>query len=149
MRRISIVFAALAISLVLAGAAGAYGGGSSHDTWQITMSFNCNNGSFCGDDLGGFWGWVEFDRWSDGSITGDAELTGCGHSVGGGGPGGGAGHSRVDATEVHIGPSTPDDPNYPGGQTFYVDHNTVKNVGRFPGTFVDDPDFLGDSGILV
>lgn len=55
----------------------------------------------------------------------------------------------MDATEAHIGPSTPDDPNFPSGQTFYVDHNTVKNVGRFPGTFVDDPDFLGDSGILV
>jgi hypothetical protein len=28
--------------------------------------------------LGGFWGWIEFDQWSNGSITGDAELTGCG-----------------------------------------------------------------------
>jgi hypothetical protein len=148
LRRVSLALVALVIPLVLAGTAGAYGGGSSHDTWQIGLSFNCNNPSFCGNDLGGFWGWVEFDRWSDGSITGDAQLTGCGHSVGGGGPGSaGAGHSDVDATEVHLGPATPDDPNFPGGQTFYVDHNVVKNVGRFPGTFVDDPDFLGDSGI--
>jgi hypothetical protein len=146
MRRFFVPLAAVAAALALAGTAGAYGGGSTHDTWQIGLSFNCNNPSFCGNDLGGFWGWVEFDRAADGTITGDAQLTGCGHSVGGGGPGAGAGHSDVDATAVHLGPATADDPN-PGGQTFYVDHNVVTNTGRFPGTFVDDPDFLGDSGI--
>jgi hypothetical protein len=147
MRRVSLVLVALATSLVLAGTAGAYGGGSSHDTWQIGLSYNCNNPSFCGNDVGGFWGWVEFDRWSDGSITGDAELAGCSHSVGGGGPGAGAGHIRLDASEVQLGPSTPDDPNYPSGQTFYVDHNTATYTGRFSGTMTDDPDFLGDTGI--
>jgi hypothetical protein len=41
----------------------------------------------CGaDGLGGFWGWVEFDRsTTTGAITGDAQLTGCGHFRGGGG----------------------------------------------------------------
>lgn len=147
MRRLSVALGVLVAALALTASAGAYGGGSGHDTWQVALSFNCNNRSFCGNDLGGFWGWAEFDRWSDGSITGDAELTGCGHSVGGGGPGAGAGHSKVDILAAHLGPATPDDPNYPGGMTFYVDHNTVTNVGRFPGSFVDDPDFMGDSGI--
>ena len=55
----------------------------------------CYVPDFCGDELGGFWGWVEFDRWADGSITGDGEFAGCSHTVGGGGPGSaGAGHSR-------------------------------------------------------
>ena len=137
MRRVSLLLVALAIPLVLAATAGAYGGGSSHDTWQIGLSFNCNNPSYCGNDLGGFWGWVEFDRWSDGSITGDAELTGCGHSVGGGGPGSaGAGHLHLDATAAHI-----------AGGNFFVDHNEVTYTGRFSGSATDDPDFLGDTGI--
>src|SRR5262245_33214917 len=91
MRRLIVLVAALAATAALAAglasSAGAYGGGSSHDTWQVAQSFNCDNPSFCGDDLGGFWGWVEFDRYADGSITGDGEFAGCGHSVGGGGPG--------------------------------------------------------------
>ncbi len=33
----------------------------------------------CASNLGGFWGWVEFDR----NNTGDAELTGCSHFQGG------------------------------------------------------------------
>jgi hypothetical protein len=147
MRRLALRFAALVAALAFSASAGAYGGGASHDTWQIGLSFNCNNPDFCGNELGGFWGWVEFDRWSDGSITGDAELAGCGHSVGGGGPGSaGAGHISLDATSVHLGPAGPDDPN-PGGQVFYIDHNVATFTGRFGGTVVDDPDFLGDSGI--
>jgi hypothetical protein len=150
MRRIAVVLAALSMALVLSASAGAYGGGSSHDTWQVGLSFNCNNPSFCGNDLDGFWGWVEFDRASDGTITGDAQLTGCGHSVGGGGPGSpGAGHADVDATAVHIGPSGPDDPNFPSGQVFYIDHNVVTFTGRGGGTVSDDADFLGDTGIPV
>ena len=55
------------------------------------ISDNCNNLSFCGTDgLGGGWEWVEFDCFADGSITGDAQTTGCGHFRGGGGGGGGA-----------------------------------------------------------
>jgi hypothetical protein len=138
------LIATAALAAGSASSAGAYGGGASHDTWQIGPSF-------CGNDLGGFWGWVEFDRAADGSITGDAQLTGCGHSVGGGGPGSaGAGHADVDATSVRIGPSQPDDPNYPSGQVFYVDSNVVKFTGRgTPTTVTNDPDFLGDTGIPV
>jgi hypothetical protein len=141
LRRSVLLVAALAAAAVLAvgfaSPARAYGGGAGHDTWQVGISGNCNNPSFCGDELGGFWGWVEFDRFADGSITGDAQLTGCGHFLGGGG--GGAGHADIDITSAHIGLAGPDDPN-PGGLVFYVDSNVVNGVPN-------DPDFLGDSGI--
>lgn len=146
---LAVAVAAVAITAALfAGSAGAYGGGAGHDVWQVGLSVNCNNPSsiYCLDEngdvsLGGFWGWAEFDRWSDGSITGDAQFAGCGHTVGGGGPGfAGAGHADVDITRAHIGPAQPDDPNYPDGSVFYVDSNVVNGVA-------DDPEFLGDSGI--
>jgi|GEM_PF-1591203 len=141
LRRSILLAATSATAAVLAvgvsSPAFAYGGGAGHDTWQIGMSGNCNNLSFCGaDGLGGFWGWVEFDRFADGSITGDAQLTGCGHFRGGGG--GGAFHADVDITAAHLGPAQPGDPT--SGLVFYVDHNVVNGVP-------DDPDFLGDSGI--
>jgi hypothetical protein len=145
LRRSVLLLAGLAVAAVLAvgtaSPAGAYGGGARHDMWQVGISGNCNNPSFCGaDGLGGFWGWVEFDRFADGTITGDAQLTGCGHFLGG--AGGGAFHADADITSAHIGASQPQDPNYPNGQVFYVDHNVVNGV-------TDDPDFLGDSGIPV
>ena len=149
MRHWLVVLAALGAAVALAAgfasSAGAYGGGATHDTWQIGISSNCN-GPACGGGGGGFWGWVEFDRFSDGTITGDAQLTGCGHSGPGGGPhSAGAGHYDVDATSVHIGPALPGDPNYDSdpalnGETFYVDSNVVNGV-------TDDPQFLGDTGI--
>lgn len=86
--------------------------------------------------LGDFWGWVEFDRSADGAITGDAQVTGCAHFLGGGG-GGGASHSDVDILSA---PSQPDDPNYPNGQVFYVDSNVINGVPN-------DPEGLGDAGI--
>lgn len=143
LRRSVLLVASLAASATLAvgfaSPAGAYGGGASHDMWQVGISDNCNNPSFCGaDGLGGGWGWIEFDRFADGTITGDAQVTGCGHFRGGGG----AFHADVDITSAHIGPSQPQDANYPGGQVFYVDHNVVNGV-------TDDPDFLGDTGIPV
>ena len=146
-----LMLAALAGIASLAGglstSAKGYGGGAAHDMWQVGLSFNCNNAAFCEDGLGGFWGWAEFDRFSDGSITGDAEFAGCGHTTRGGGPGeAGAGHSSVDITAAHIGPGGPDDP--PGVNVFYIDHNVV--TSSFQGqtvTKVDDPEFLGDSGI--
>jgi hypothetical protein len=132
---------------LLVAPAHAYGGGARHDTWQAGVSFNCNNPDFCGTDLGGFWGWVEFDRWGDGSITGDGEFAGCGHTTGGGGPGqAGAGHISVDITAAHIGAGGADDP--PGVDVFYIDHNVVTTT--FAGhsvTVVDDPEFMDDSGI--
>ena len=137
-----VAMLALAVLAATATPAGAYGGGAKHDMWQIGISGNCNNPSFCGEELGGFWGWVEFDRFADGTITGDAQVTGCFHLPGGaGGGGGGAQHADVDITSAHIGPAGPEDPN-PGGQVFYIDANVVNGV-------TNDPDFLGDSGIPV
>jgi hypothetical protein len=141
MRRLLALAAAVVAALALSiSPANAYGGGASHDMWQIGISGNCNNPSFCGDELGGFWGWVEFDRFADGTITGDAKIAGCFHLPGGGG--GGAEFADVDITSAHTGPAQPEDPNYPGGQVFYVDSNVVNGV-------TNDPEFLGDSGIPV
>ena len=67
---------AILCAAVFAASAGAYGGGATHDTWQVAVSSNCNSPSLCGGGFGGFWGWVEFDRFGDGTITGDGELTG-------------------------------------------------------------------------
>lgn len=150
MRRLIVLVAALAAAAALAAgfasSAGAYGGGAGHDMWQIGVSFNCNNASYCGSDLGGFWGWAEFDRFADGSITGDAEFAGCGHSTGGNNGNTGAGHISVDITAAHIGPGGPDDP--PGVSVFYIDHNVVTSTFRgHTETVVDDPEFLGDSGM--
>ncbi len=145
MRRTILMVAALAAAAALAAgfasSAGAYGGGASHDMWQIGISGNCNNPSFCGDELGGFWGWVEFDRFADGTITGDAQETGCGHFLGGGGSFG-AEHADVDITSAHLGPPQPDDVNFgtPGAQVFYIDSNVVNGEPNVS-------DFLGDSGI--
>jgi len=110
MRRLLVVLAALGFASALAtgfaSPAGAYGGGAGHDMWQVGISFNCNNPSVCGDQLGGFWGWAEFDR-AVSQTWGDAQLTGCGHTIGGiGGPGGaGAGHFAVDIHSWYIGPN--------------------------------------------
>jgi len=112
MRRWFLLLAALVAAAALMGglasSAGAYGGGAGHEMWQIGISMNCTNPTpgFC-DDFGGtsgFWGWGEFDR--AGTLTwGDADLTGCGHTVGGiGGPGGaGAGHTAIDIHSWYIG----------------------------------------------
>jgi hypothetical protein len=83
-------------------------------------------------------------------MWGDAQLTGCGHTTGGGGPGlAGAGHLSLDITAWHLGPAQPQDPN-PGGQEFYIDDYSVTFNGHgSPQTFTSGqvPDFLGDSGV--
>jgi hypothetical protein len=129
MRRLSLLLVTLiAFSVVIAASAspaGAYGGGASHDMWQIGISFNCTNPTpgFCDDfgGTGGFWGWGEFDR--AGSQTwGNAQLTGCGHTVGGiGGPGGaGAGHFSIAVHSWYIG----------SNGNFWVTSETATNVGH-------------------
>jgi len=127
MRRMMVLVAALiaaaAVSAGFATSAGAYGGGATHDTWQIGLSFNCDSPTICAGQEGGFWGWVEFDRWSDGSITGDLKGAGCGHTTGGGGAG--AGPTDVDIYAAHIDPDSGD---------FVIDS-------------ASDPSFEGDSGI--
>ena len=91
-----------AAAMAMSGAAPA-SAATSHQEWQVGFSFNCDNVSFCGaDGTGGFWGWYAF--YSDG--TGDATLTGCGHTVGGGGAG--AGHENVDIEAWHVDPGSGD-----------------------------------------
>jgi hypothetical protein len=149
MRRVFVMVVGLLAAVLVAGMsatpAAAYGGGASHDMWQVGLSFNCNNPDFCGSDLGGFWGWAEFDR-AGATTWGDASFAGCGHSIGGGG--GGAGGVQLEIVSWHLGAAGPDDPNYPGGQVFYIDENEVTFIGHGnPVTVVNDPEFLGDSGI--
>src|SRR5262249_39542640 len=66
---------AAVLAMGVASPAGAYGGGARHDMWQVGISGNCNNPSFCGaDGLGGLLGWVEVHRFAHGSITRDSHL---------------------------------------------------------------------------
>lgn len=134
---VAVVAAAAAIAAGFATSAWAYGGGATHNTWQIAISSNCDNPSLSLDPTGapsegGFWGWVEFDQWSNGSIAGDAELTFCGHTTGGGGAG--AGHESIDISAAHLDPLTGDfvidvasDPGFEGdtGVAFTPGHDTA------------------------
>jgi len=122
MRRWFLMLAALgaaaALTAAFASSASAYGGGASHDMWQIGLSSNCNNRDFCSaDELGGFWGWAEFDRSADGTQTwGDAQFTFCFH--------GGAGHESVEIESWTIAPGSA------GPQTFYVTSGEVTTTFR-------------------
>jgi hypothetical protein len=136
-----VLYAACAAAILgasgLVGPPGAqaYGGGADHDMWQIGVSGNCNNPSFCGDELGGLWCWLEFDR-AGTSTWGDAKLIDCGHFLrGGGSPE--TEIADVDITAWHIGPAQPGDLTYPGGQVFYIDGNVVNGKTNLP-------DYLGD-----
>ena len=67
--------------------------GGNVQLYQVTASFNCNNPSFCGNNLGGFWAWAVFNQ--DGTF--DAELTGCSHLADSHAPGlQGAQHFHAD-----------------------------------------------------
>src|SRR5207247_8544308 len=72
---VAALAAAVALAAGFASSAGAYGGGASHDTWQVGISGNCDNPSFCTNDQGqlalrGFWAWVYCNLFATGSITG-------------------------------------------------------------------------------
>ena len=49
---VAALAAAVALAAGFASSAGAYGGGASHDTWQVGISGNCDNPSFCTNDQG-------------------------------------------------------------------------------------------------
>jgi hypothetical protein len=93
--------------------------------WQIGLSANCNNPSICGDETGGFWGWVEFDQ----NGQGDATLSGCGHLVAAG-PAhvAGASYFSLDITNWTIGPGSA------GLNTFIVLSGTETFKGKYTGT---------------
>jgi hypothetical protein len=106
---ILVTMTALAAGVLAAPQAGAYG---SLALWQIGISANCDNPNVCGaDQLGGFWGWVEFDS----DNTGDAAFAGCGHLQGRQLPGSsGAFGQRIDITGWTIAPGSA------GPSTFFV-----------------------------
>ena len=105
MKRKSFLITVLAAAVAVSVAVGVAAGPAKADygplaEYQVAISMNCNNPSFCGPDLGGFWGWAVFN--TDG--TADAQLTDCGHLVGGsGGGGGGAEHFSADVESWFIG----------------------------------------------
>jgi hypothetical protein len=109
----SLIVALLgSVTLVLTAAtASAYGRDGKMDVYQVGISFNCNNRDFCSpEELGGFWGWVEFDHNpATGANTGDAQLEGCSH-----GEFKGAVHISIEITDWHIAPGSA------GPQTFFA-----------------------------
>jgi hypothetical protein len=115
---VTVLAAAVAVSVTVGVAAGpAKADYGPLAEYQVAISMNCNNPSFCGSDLGGFWGWAVFN--TDG--TADAELTGCGHLAGGpGGGGGGAEHFSADVDSWYIGQNG----------NFWVDDETDTYVGH-------------------
>jgi hypothetical protein len=141
MRRVLLLVVPLAVAASIGAAtpaANAYGGGATHDMWQVGLSGNCNNPSVCGDELGGFWGWAEFDR-AGTQTWGDAELAFCGHQVGGGGPfSAGAGHGSIEIESWTI------EPGSAGPQTFFASGEETDSFGGQRETF----DFVHmDTGI--
>jgi hypothetical protein len=108
----------------------------SHAQYQVTFSLNCNHPTApCQQifGLGGIWGWMALAP--DG--TGNAQVTNCGHTVGGGGPGqAGAGHSAFDSTWTVIsspgGPPSPITPVDPNGEYIVFTDATSNNLGIAP-----------------
>jgi hypothetical protein len=138
MRRIIVLMTAVGMMSLLGTAAGApaYAYGRAAQ-WQIGLSFNCNNPSICGSQLGGFWGWAEFDS----DNTADAQLTGCGHLHGG--PAGGAQHFSADVHSWTIAPGSA------GPATFFVTSETDTITGHTggPPVVIDIPSEYMDTGI--
>lgn len=89
--------------------------------WQIAISANCTNTAYCGQSLGGFWGWVELDQGSQG----DATLTGCDHMVAAGPVHvAGAGHINMNITSWDI------EAGSAGPQTFIAKSGTLTITGN-------------------
>src|SRR6266700_688811 len=117
---LSAILAVLPLMSTTVPAVHAYGNTA---LWQIGVSLNCNNPSFCGSMLGGFWGWVEFDSGG----LGDATLTGCGHLTGPTSHGtAGADHFNVEITGWTIMPGSA------GPITFFVTSGTMTFTGTIP-----------------
>lgn len=104
--------------------------------YQVTFSLNCNNPSApCQHifGLGGEWGWVALMPGG----TGNAEVTGCGHSGAGGGPAG-ATHVSFDPTWTTFAsptsptPVTPTDPN---GEYLHISSPPSVGLPPFPATY--------------
>ena len=112
----------------------------SHAQYQVTFSLNCNNPSAACQQifgLGGMWGWIALA----GDGTGNAQVTGCGHTVGGGGGQAGAGHVAYDPTYIVIsspgGPPSPVTPVDPNGEYIVFTDPTSQalNLPPVPATY--------------
>jgi hypothetical protein len=122
-----LLSAALALAIIVpvvlvatAMSASAYGGDGKMDVYQVGISFNCNNRDFCGGELGGFWGWAEFDRNpATGATSGDAEFAGCSH-----GEFNGAVHESIEITSWYTAPGSA------GPETIYA---SGEETDRFRG----------------
>jgi len=135
--RLPVLTAVVVLTVAAFGSGTAAAGGSdySHAQLQITFSLNCDNPKApCQNvfGLGGAWGWIAILP----NGTANAQVTECGHTVGGGGPGSaGAGHISFDSTwemfssPVAPSPVTPTDPN---GLYINVDNNV--GLAPFPAT---------------
>ena len=145
-----VAVAALAAIFTFAGTAQA-GSDYSQAQYQVTFSLNCNNPTApCQNvfGLGGIWGWIAL--LPNGSAN--AQVTECGHTVGGGGPGGaGAGHFSFDSTwttfssPVAPTPITPTDPN---GE--YINVANALGLPPFPATYGHySITFLGAKGEIT
>jgi len=137
-----VAIAVIGIPIATAASASAdYGHAGTQNVWQIGISFNCNNLSFCGaDGTGGFWGWVQFNQDPvTGATSADAELTGCGHTIGGGGAG--AGHTSIDVTGWFIAPGSA------GPDTFWATGGTQTSTGH--GTKVTGPLTNDDNSVVT
>jgi hypothetical protein len=143
-RRFIVTAALLAVAALLAGllSAGPAGAGGRLAVWQVAVSLNCNNPSFCGAELGGLRGRETF--YSDN--TADAQLTQGRHLVGGG-PAAGAQHISVEATGWFIAPSSQN----PAVNDFWIASEVVTFTGRQGGppvTVVNPfPPYPEDTGI--
>ena len=127
---LALVFT-LSVALSRAPSAHAYGRLAQ---WQIGLSFNCNNVALCDSQLGGFWGWAEFDS----DNTADAQLTGCQHFKGGGPAG--AQHFSSDVTGWHV-----------ESGDFFIDNEWVTVTGHTGGppvtVYDPTPPYPFDTGI--
>jgi hypothetical protein len=107
---------------------------------QVTFSLNCNHpGAPCQQifGFGGVWGWIAV--LPGGKIN--AQVTDCGHNIGGGGPGSaGAQHVGYDGTWIEIsspsGPPSPITPVDPNGKYFVFNDPTsvALNLPPMPAT---------------
>jgi hypothetical protein len=117
---LSMVVGVMGMGGMLLGAPGVAQAASSynHAVYQITFSFNCDVPTAgCQYDFGGFggeWGWIALTA----DYAGQAQVTGCGHSLADSTPhSAGAGHESDDVSWsefTYAGtppPLTPQDPN--------------------------------------
>lgn len=151
--RVPVLIAVVVLTVAAYGSGTAAAGGSdySHAQYQVTFSLNCNNPTApCQNifGLGGIWGWIALTP----NGGANAQVTECGHTVGGGGPGGaGAGHISFDSTwttfssPVAPSPITPTDPN---GEYLNID-NPV-GLPPFPATYGHySVNFMGAKGEIT